>query len=113
MITTEFTSCAILKCAGDNDVDWHYIDPGKPQQNGFIESFNGSLRDELLNAEIFDTLDDARRKLALWRYDYTDIPQVGCLLLHLVAALRTYQAFLARFAMVRAFDARSDRAFWS
>ncbi|RAK21403.1 putative transposase [Salipiger aestuarii] len=48
---------------------WHYIDPGKPQQNAFIESFNGSLRDELLNEEIFDSLDDARRKLALWRYD--------------------------------------------
>ena len=46
---TGFTSRAILKWAGDNDVDWHYIDPGKPQQNGFIESFNGSLRDELLN----------------------------------------------------------------
>ena len=70
---TEFTSRAILKWAGDNDVDWHYIDPGKPQQNGFIESFNGSLRDELLNEEIFDTLDDARRKLALWRYDYNNI----------------------------------------
>ena len=70
---TEFTSRAILKWAGDNDVDWHYIDPGKPQQNGFIESFNGSLRDELLNEEIFDTLGDARRKLALWRYDYNNV----------------------------------------
>ena len=70
---TEFTSRAILKWAGDNDVDWHYIDPGKPQQNGFIESFNGSLRDELLNEEIFDTLDDARRKLAIWRYDYNNV----------------------------------------
>ncbi len=70
---TEFTSRAILKWAGDNDVDWHYIDPGKPQQNGFIESFNGSLRDELLNEEIFDSLDDARRKLALWRYDYNHV----------------------------------------
>jgi putative transposase len=39
-------------------------------QNAFIESFNGSLRDEILNEEIFDTLDGARRKLALWRYDY-------------------------------------------
>ena len=54
-------------------VSWHYIDPGKPQQNAFIESFNGSLRDELLNEEIFDTLDDARRKLALWRYDYNAV----------------------------------------
>jgi len=67
---TEFTSRAILKWADENEVPWHYIDPGKPQQNAFIESFNGSLRDELLNEEIFDSLDDARRKLALWRYDY-------------------------------------------
>jgi putative transposase len=66
---TEFTSRATLKWANDNDADWHYIDPGKPQHNAFIESFNGSLRDELLNEEMFDSLDDARRKLALWRYD--------------------------------------------
>ena len=62
---TEFISRAILKWAGDNDMNWHYIDPGKPQQNGLIESFNGSLRDELLNEKIFDSLDDARRKLSL------------------------------------------------
>ena len=41
--------------------------------NGFIESFNGSLRDECLNEEIFDSLADARRKLALWRYDYNNV----------------------------------------
>jgi len=70
---TEFTSRAILKWANKNSVDWHYIDPGKPQQNAFIESFNGSLRDELLNEEMFDSLDDARRKLALWRYDYNNV----------------------------------------
>ena len=70
---TEFTSRAILKWADQNDVAWHYIDPGKPQQNAFIESFNGSLRDELLNEEIFDTLDDARRKITLWRYDYNAV----------------------------------------
>jgi len=70
---TEFTSPAILKWAEQNDVAWHYIDPGKPQQNAFIESFNGSLRDELLNEEIFDTLDDARRKIAFWRYDYNTV----------------------------------------
>jgi putative transposase len=62
---TEFTSRSILKWTDANKVPWHYIDPGKPQQNAFIESFNGSLHDELLNEEIFDTLDDARRKLAL------------------------------------------------
>ncbi|MEO1346993.1 MAG: IS3 family transposase [Pseudomonadota bacterium] len=70
---TEFTSRAILKWANDNKVEWHYIDPGKPQQNAFIESFNGSLRDECLNEEMFDSLDDARRKLALWRYDYNNV----------------------------------------
>ena len=56
---TEFTSRAILEWAGKNQIEWHYIDPGKPQQNGFIESFNGSLRDELLNEELFDSLADA------------------------------------------------------
>lgn len=70
---TEFTSKAVLKWAKDHDVEWHYIDPGKPQQNAFIESFNGSLRDECLNEEIFDSLADARRKLALWRYDYNNV----------------------------------------
>lgn len=70
---TEFTSRAILKWAGENKVPWHYIDPGKPQQNAFIEGFSGSLRDELLNEEIFDSLDDTRRKLALWRYDYNAV----------------------------------------
>jgi putative transposase len=70
---TEFTSKAILKWANDNKVEWHYIDPGKPQQNGYIESFNGSLRDECLNEEIFDTLADARRTLAIWRYDYNNV----------------------------------------
>ena len=52
---------------------WHYIDPGKPQQKGLIESFNGSLRDECPNEEIFDSLADARQKLALWRYDYNNV----------------------------------------
>ena len=70
---TEFTSKAILKWANENGVEWHYIDPGKPQQNAFIESFNGSRRDECLNEEIFDSLADARRTLALWRYDYNTV----------------------------------------
>lgn len=70
---TEFTSKAILKWANDNKVEWHYIDPGKPQQNGYIESFNGSLRDECLNEEIFDSLAEARRTLAIWRYDYNNV----------------------------------------
>ena len=70
---TEFTSKAILKWANNNGVEWHYIDPGKPQQNGYIESFNGNLRDECLNEEIFDNSADARRNLAMWRYDYNNV----------------------------------------
>ncbi len=70
---TEFTSRAILKWAKDRGVEWHYIDPGKPQQNGTIESFNGSLRDESLNEEIFDSLTDARRKVALWGHGYNHV----------------------------------------
>ena len=69
---TKLTSQAILKWINEYDVEWHYIDPGKPQQNAFIELFNGSLRDELLNEEMFDSLDDARRKLAFWHYDYNN-----------------------------------------
>ncbi len=70
---TGFTSRAILKWAGDNDVDWHYIDPGNPWQIAFIESFNSSPSDTLLNEEIFDTLDDTSRKPAIWRYAYNNV----------------------------------------
>ncbi len=47
--------------------------PGKPQQNGFSESFNGNLRDELLNETLFGSLADARAKLAAWRRDYNEV----------------------------------------
>ena len=63
---TELTSNAILEWADQRKVDWHYIAPGKPQQNGFSESFNGKLRDELLNETLFGSLADARAKLAAW-----------------------------------------------
>ncbi len=70
---TEFASKATLKWAKDNKVEWHYINPGKPRQNGTIKSFYGSLRKECLNEEIFDSLADARRTLALWRYDNNNV----------------------------------------
>ena len=50
---TELTSNAILKWQEDRKVEWHYIAPGKPMQNGFVESFNGRLRDECLNEHLF------------------------------------------------------------
>ena len=67
---TEFTSNAILKWSETSGVGWHYIAPGKPMQNGFIESFNGRLRDECLNEHLFDTLKDARRIISAWQTDY-------------------------------------------
>jgi putative transposase len=67
---TEFTSNAILKFVDDRKFDWHYIAPGKPTQNAFIESFNGRLRDELLNETLFPSLHHARVTLAAWRTDY-------------------------------------------
>jgi putative transposase len=67
---TEFTSMAILKWVQDTGVDWHYIAPGKPTQNAFIESFNGKLRDECLNETLFSSLADATDALKAWQEDY-------------------------------------------
>jgi putative transposase len=67
---TEFTSNAILGWATDHQVAWHYIAPGKPMQNGFIESFNGRMRDELLNETLFLDLDQARQLIGTWATDY-------------------------------------------
>ena len=67
---TEFTSNAMLGWAKDHGVDWHYIAPGRPMQNGYIESFNGRMRDELLNESLFIDLDQARRLIGAWVTDY-------------------------------------------
>lgn len=75
---TELTSHAILKWVQDTEIEWHYIAPGKPTQNAFVESFNGRLRDECLNEHLFDGLDDARRIIEAWRIDYnTDRPHTS------------------------------------
>ncbi|MBO4228611.1 IS3 family transposase, partial [Bradyrhizobium neotropicale] len=67
---TEFTCNAMLAWSKDTVIDWHFIAPGKPMQNGFIESFNGRMRDELLNETLFFDLDDARTKIANWVADH-------------------------------------------
>jgi putative transposase len=67
---TEFTSNAILTWSKDHRVEWHYIAPGKPMQNGYVESFNGRMRDELLNESLFFGLDHARNAIAEWREDF-------------------------------------------
>lgn len=69
---TEFTSNAIFAWVKDHGVDWHYIAPGKPMQNGYIESFNGRMRDELLNESLFFELDQARRDIGRWVADYNN-----------------------------------------
>ena len=70
---TELTSTAILRWSQDRRIEWHYIAPGKPTQNAFIESFNGRLRDECLNETLFTSLAHARPILAAWRRDYNTI----------------------------------------
>ena len=67
------TSHAIFKWSQDQRIEWHYIAPGKPTQNAFIEAFNGRLRAECLNAHWFMSLPDAREKLEAWRRDYNRV----------------------------------------
>jgi putative transposase len=67
---TELTSHAMLRWQQERGVAWHYIAPGKPQQNGFVESFNGRFRDECLNEHLFGSLPAARRIIEAWRTDY-------------------------------------------
>ena len=61
---------AILSWCQRTGVEWHYIAPGKPMQNGFVESFNGRFRDELLNETLFSTLGEARQQIRAWQDDY-------------------------------------------
>ena len=67
---TELTSIAMLCWARDRKVRLHYIQPGKPTQNAYIESFNGRFRDECLNEHEFATLVEARNIIESWRLDY-------------------------------------------
>ena len=67
---TELTSNAVLEWCGEAKVEWHYTAPGKPTQNAFVESFNGRMRDELLNETLFKSIAHAREKIAAWADDY-------------------------------------------
>jgi putative transposase len=69
---TELTSNAILTWSANMKIEWHYIAPGKPMQNGYVESFNGRMRDELLNESLFLGLADARSAVAAWVADYNN-----------------------------------------
>jgi putative transposase len=69
----EFTSLALDQWAHRTGVTLHFIDPGKPVQNAFIESFNGKFRDECLNEHWFTNIADARQKIETWRRDYNAV----------------------------------------
>ncbi|MBW0151365.1 MAG: integrase core domain-containing protein [Phenylobacterium sp.] len=67
---TEMTSRAMLEWTNRTGTGWHYIAPSKPQQNGFVESFNGKLHDEGLNEKVFAHPANARAVIERWRRDY-------------------------------------------
>ena len=66
----EFISTKLDHWAKLNHVELHFIQPGKPMQNGFVERLNGSLRDELLNAYVFKNLRQVRERIEIWIEDY-------------------------------------------
>lgn len=66
----EFAGKALDAWAHAHGVRLQFIEPGKPVQNAFIESFNGRLREECLNGHVFTSLEDAREKIETWRVDY-------------------------------------------
>ena len=67
---TELTSNAVLAWCSAAGIEWHYTMPGKPTQNAFVESFNGRMRDELLNEPLFMSMGHAREKITAWADDY-------------------------------------------
>jgi putative transposase len=90
---TELTSGAVLRWA-TRRVAWHYIEPGKPVQNAFIESFNSKLRDECLNEYVFSSLGEAREIIERWRHDYNELrphSSLGALTPREFAALKREQ----------------------
>ncbi len=66
----EFTGAALDQWAYENKVQLHFIEPGKPYQNAFAESFNSTLRRECLNDNWFTSLEESRRVIETWRHEY-------------------------------------------
>src|SRR5690606_41239838 len=67
---TERTRHAIITWCQETGLEWHYIAPGKPMQNGFVERFTGSFRDECLNETLFSSRAQARTEIKAWKDDY-------------------------------------------
>ena len=75
----EFTSRAFMAWTQTHGIRHILIQPGRPMQNGYIESFNGKFRDECLNEQWFETLPQARHAIAVWRQDYNEVrPHSSC-----------------------------------
>ena len=70
---TEFTAAVVREWLARVGVKTLYIEPGSPWENGYIESFNGKIRDELLNREIFTTLTEAQVLIEFWRREYNHL----------------------------------------
>jgi len=98
----EFAGQALDVWAYERGVKLHFIQPGKPIQNAFIESFNGKMRDECLNEHWFRTLSEARQTIEAWRRDYNEVRP------HSSLANRTPQEFTARAATLRSPTATSE-----
>jgi putative transposase len=92
---TELTSMAVLRWIQEARVDWHYIQRGKLQQNAFVESFIGRLRDECLNETAFSSLGEVRGLLAQWRDDYNRIRPHSALANRTPEEIRTFTTDLA------------------
>ncbi len=92
----EFTSQALDRWAYQRGVKLHFIDPGKPEQNAYVESFNGKFRDECLNEHWFADLKEARQKIEDWRQDYNQRRP------HSALGYRTPEEFAAQIAARRA-----------
>jgi len=69
----EFTGTALDAWANQHGVQLHFIDPGKPTQNSYVESFNGKFRDECLNLHWFSDLSDAKKAIEEWRVEYNEV----------------------------------------
>lgn len=98
----EFAGQALDVWAYERGVRLHFIEPGKPIQNAFIESFNGKMRDECLNEHWFRTLSEARQTIEAWRRDYNEVRP------HSSLGNLTPQEFTARAATLRSPTAPSE-----
>jgi putative transposase len=90
----EFTSRVMLQWAATKSIDLQFIQPGKPTQNAQVESLNGRVRDELLNAHTFLDIQDARQRAECWRQDYNEIRP------HSSLGYRTPKEFARTFSII-------------